>query len=63
MPSYARTAVRWPLAPDLLESVATVHISKRRACKTFGQARSTQRHHAVGCADEDALTAAVVAMV
>lgn len=39
-----------------------LHISERRACKALGQPRSTQRHRAAAASDEDALTAAIVAM-
>lgn len=39
-----------------------LHISERRACRTLGQARSTQRHQAQLRSDEDALTAAIVAL-
>ena len=37
-------------------------ISQRRACRAMGQHRSTQRHQVQLRSDEDALTAAVVAL-
>jgi putative transposase len=37
-------------------------ISERRACRVLGQARSTQLHRPVVRSDEDALTAAIVAI-
>ena len=39
-----------------------LHISERRACRVLGQYRSTQRRHGCRRADEDALTAAIVAL-
>ena len=39
-----------------------LHISERRACRALCQARSTQRHRAAVCSDEEALTAAIVAL-
>jgi len=39
-----------------------LHVSERRACRALGQARSTQRHQVQLRSDEDALTAAIVAL-
>jgi putative transposase len=39
-----------------------LHISERRACKALGQHRSSQRHRPALRDDEDALTAAIVAL-
>ena len=39
-----------------------LHISQRRACRALGQARSTQCHQVQLRDDEDALTAAIVAL-